>query len=174
MPPTTYVADRLLELLTAAEAGLTLARTGNPIPTRNLRVHGEPAVDVCDDNGLLVVYSASPAVRLTDPRANDARNKGPHHFVPVLRMVVELWRCVPAVDDDGVPTVTELDASAAALANDMWALVTYLGARLDGIFLTGLGAKVLAELGDPIPLGPRGQAAGWRLTVEIPVSDAGP
>lgn len=174
MPATTYVGDRLLELLTACQAGLTLLRSGNAIPSRNLRTHGPPAVDLCVDDGLLAVYLDSPAVLFDRPSVRDARGVGQRHYEPVLRMVVELWRCVKGLDDSGHVTVADLDQDASDLADDMWALVTYLGARLDSTFPTGLGGKVVMTLGDPVPLPPRGGVAGWRLSIQVPVSDGGP
>lgn len=173
--PTTYLSGRLSELLTAATAGVTLARTGNAVPSRIYVSHGPPAVDFCDDNGLLAVYLDNPAVGLDAPSVRIAENTGPQKRMPVLRMCIELWRCVPNLDEQGnAPTAAVLTASANGLANDLWALDTYLRANQATLFPTGLAATVIPNFGDPIPRTPSGNVAGWLLRVQVPVSDAGP
>ena len=172
---TTYVQSRLGELLTAATAGLTLARTGNAIPSRLYVSHGPPAVDTCADDGLLCVYLDTPAVSLANPELRNAQQSGQFRMMPVLRMIIELWRCVPIPDGQGTPpTAAALTTSANALANDMWALLTYLETNRSSIFPTGLAATVIPNRGDPVPLPPKGGAAGWRVKIDTPINDGGP
>lgn len=174
MAATTYISSRLGELFTAAQAGLTLARTGNAIPTRIYHSHGPPAVDFCEED-LLVVYLDNPAVSDDNPSQRIAENSGPQLRMPVLRMCIELWRCVPTLGADGTPpTVAALTTSADGLANDMWALDTYLRVNQATLFPTGLGTEVIPNFSDPAPLNPQGKMAGWRWKVQVPVSDAGP
>lgn len=175
MPPTTYLSSRLGELLTAATAGVTLARTGNAIPSRVFVSHGPPAVDFCTDDGLLAVYLDKPAVNLDEPSVRITEQVGPKKRMPILRMCIELWRCVPNLDEQGTPpTVTALTTSANGLANDLWALDTYLRANKATLFPTGLASTVIPNFSDPVPRNPSGNVAGWLLRVQVPVSDGGP
>lgn len=174
MAATVYVSGRLGELYTAALAGLTLARTGNAVPTRTYHSHGPPAVDFCEED-MLAVYLDNPAVGEDGPSVRIAENTGPVKRMPILRMCVELWRCVPTVDELGnPPTAAALLASADGLANDMWALDTYLRANAATLFPTGMAGTVVPNFSDPVPLPPHGKMAGWRWRVQVPVSDAGP
>lgn len=174
MPPTVYVQGRLGELMTAALAGLTLARTGNPVPTRTYHSHGPPAVDFCKED-VLAVYLDNPAVSDDNPSVRIAENQGPLKRMPVLRMAIELWRCVPGVDGDGIPpTAGALTASADGLANDMWALDTYLRTNKATLFPTGMDGTVIPNFSDPAPLPPRGNMGGWLWKIQVPISDGGP
>ena len=171
---TTYISSRLSELLTAAQAGLTLARTGNVIPSRVYVAHGPPAVDFCAE-GLLVVYLDNPAIGEDGPSVRKAEAVGPTKRMPILRMCIELWRCVPNVSDQGIPpSETDLTTSANGLANDMWALDTYLRVNKLTLFPTGLGSTVIPNFSDPVPLPPQGGMSGWRWRVQVPISDIGP
>jgi hypothetical protein len=102
MAIASYIADRAEELLDAAEASLTLARTGTAVPARTYRSHGPPAVDWCNED-LLVVYLDNPAIKLSNPSQNRALQAGQYETMPVARYVVELWRCAPNIDDQGTP-----------------------------------------------------------------------
>lgn len=175
MAPTTYLQARLGELLTAALAGLTLARTGNPIPSRSGHTHGPPVPDFCTDDGLLAVYLDNPAVSDDNPSQRITENSGPVMRMPVVRLCIDLYRCVPTLDGQGVPpSAAALTTSADGLANDMWALDTYLRVNQASLFPTGLGTEVIPNFSDPVPLNPLGGVGGWRWKIQVPVSDAGP
>lgn len=176
MPTADLLATRLQELKAAAQASLTLARTGNPIPTRVYRSHGRPAVDVlcAADDGLLAVYLADPAVDLQRVEHGRAINVGQHGYMALVRAVVEIWRCVPTQTSSGPPSATALDVSAEELARDGHALWTGLHLRREaGTLFPTAGNKVESRIGDPKPLAPRGGAAGWQITVEVGTTDVG-
>lgn len=169
-----YLNLRLNELLTAAQAALTLVRSGNPIPSRVYVSHGPPAVDLCDDD-LLVVYLDNPAVRLTDPKADRTVQVGQFSVIPIARYIVEVWRCVPGPTDTSVPSAAELNTSALALANDGWALWTGLRLAREAGTLFPAGPQFDdALIQTPIPLPPQGSMGGWRIRVEAQTNDAGP
>ncbi len=181
MPATTYASDRMNELVSAATVALAVTRSGNTLPTRILRTHNQPVVPVTNCADSLSVYLANPAIRLRQVSQGRAVQSGPVFIMPILRMFVELWRCVPGLGAAGEePTDTALNTSAGNLANDVWALWTGLKQQIDaGTAFTGLGIAsapqgVLPMLGDPIPLGPQGRMGGFRILVETPTSDLGP
>lgn len=178
MPVASYLSARAQELLTAAQAALTLARTGNAVPARVYRSHGPPAVDWCNQD-LLVVYLDNPAEKLSNPAQGRAAQVSPGEYLqmPIARFVVELWRCVPTIDSQGTPpTATALDTSASGLQIDIHALVTGLRlAQTGGTLFPGAGLGCGDPMfGDPVPLVPQGAMAGWRIRVEYPMNDAGP
>lgn len=170
----TWIADRMLELLTAAENALTLARTGNPIPDRTGRTHSKPVVETCNSDGQLYVYAGNPAVVIESTRSGSALD-GNVHWFPKARFYVELWRCSPVTVGHATPTAAEIDTFTAELAQDGWALVTGLEhAYLQGVLFPGVTLLSRPNFGTLIPLGPQGTAAGWQMLVELPISDAGP
>lgn len=176
MPTADYLEDRAHELLTAATTSLTLARTGNAVPSRIYLSHGPPAVDFCTADGLLTVYADTPAIKLVDPKADRSKNVGQIFTLPIYRLVVELWRCVPNLDAEGTPpTAAALDASATGLLRDLHALQTglFLHKWAGTLFPAGMGCAD-PEISDPIPRNPEGSVAGWLIRVAIPLNDAGP
>lgn len=170
-----FIADRALELLTAAEASLTLLRTGNPIPTRFGRTHGAPVAEVCEGSaygGQLNVYVDSPAVSVEAQSQGRSHNVGARHWMPYLNLVVELWRCAPK---GPVPTAAQLDTYAAAMMKDGFALVTGLEAeKIAGLLFPTLPPNYEVQLGLLTPLAIQGGSGGWKMTVRVPVADAGP
>ncbi len=180
MPTATYASDRMTELLNAATIALALTRTGNALPARSLRTHNEPVVPVTDCADSLSVYLANPAIKLyrfSGVVQGRGVQSGPVNVEAVLRLYVELWRCVPGLEgaDATEPSDASLDTSAAGLARDIWALWTGLKqAQAAGTLFPGGFAQQLAEFGDPVPLGPLGRMGGWRILVEVPTSDIGP
>ena len=173
MAPTTYAQDRMQELLTGATLALAQTRTGHAAPTHILRTHGPPVVATCDDS-LLAVYLADPAIRFVAARRGV--QSGPSLVMAVLCMNVEVWRCVPGLGPDGEePSDAALDASAAALAADGWALWTGLKQQNDANTLfPGVTFPKDVEITTPSPRPPSGRAGGWRITVEVPAGDIGP
>lgn len=178
MATASYLADRMLELLTAAENALTLARTGNPIPDRVGRTHSRPVAEQCNGDGQLYVYLGNPSVVIESIRAPSA-SQGNVHWVPKARFYVELWRCSPPTKGHATPTAAQIDAFTARLAQDGWALVTGLEqSYLQGLLFPGalpappVGAR--PNFGTLIPLGPQGSVGGWQMLVELPINDPGP
>lgn len=175
MPVASYFADRLTELLAASVVALEVSRTGVAVPSRQYISHGRPAVDFCQ-TGILVVYGDAPSIQLSKPRQDIAEQAGQFMLMAIAVMFVELWRCVPNLDDTGVPpTATDLTSSATQLAVDAHALWTGLVRAQTGgtLFPTGM-PNVRAEFGDPTPIGPQGGMAGWRMKIRYPMSDLGP
>lgn len=173
----TYFADRLAELLAASVVALEVSRTGVAVPSRQYISHGRPAVDFCQ-TGILVVYGDAPSIQLRgpNPRQDIAEQAGQFMLMAIAEMFVEMWRCVPNLDDTGVaPTAAQLTASATQLAIDAHALWTGLVRAQTGgtLFPAGM-SNVRAEFGDPTPIGPQGGMAGWRMKVRYPMSDLGP
>jgi hypothetical protein len=173
MPATTFLADRMQDLLNAAQTALDVARTGNRNPGRIIRTHGPPAVDICSDD-LLCVYLAMPGLRLVEVSIGNAQNRMPKKLLPIADMNVELWRCTGSLDP--VPAPNVLDGFAAGLANDIWALFTGLQADIDAntLFPGGNFPGTKAMIQDPNPLPPQGAMSGWRIKVSVPLNDKGP
>lgn len=172
-----FVADRMLELLTAAEVSLTLARTGNPVPTRTGRTHGAPVAEVCEGSaygGQLNVYVDNPAITVEAQAQGRTHNIGARLWMPYLNLVVELWRCAPKVGPV-LPSAADLDAYAAAMAKDGFALVTGLEqAKIGGTLFASIPPNLEVRLGQLLPLPIQGGSGGWKMTVQVPVNDAGP
>lgn len=168
----SFVADLLEALRDEALDALDPSRTGHAAPARALVTHNVPAVDLCTDTGLLAVYLFSaPHIH---PRVT-ARAPGACQVVATAEIIVEVWRCVPTMKDDGTPFPTvDYEDSALALAVDLWCL-------LNGLYYSWRsGALTLGEPCQAIefrtaqPLGPSGGVAGWRVPLHYTLADPAP
>lgn len=89
----------------------------------------------------------------------------PRCFAPTtITCQVVLWRCVPAVDGDGLAEPAARDASAAALLADGWALLRAFQASTGSRGALG----TMSAAGPLEAIGASGGMAGWRLTVTVP------
>ena len=171
MGSAAYLSDVLGEVLAHAVDGLDSARTGNPAPARVLIAHGPPAVDACEDDGLLAAYYDGIDVEYlgrSGPPGNCAA-------IAAANVVIEVWRCYPTVTDQGdPPDPTDENAAAVALAADAWCLLTYITIQaLGGTLVSGAGCGNVT-LGSLEVLEPEGGVAGIRLPVTVQLTDGGP
>lgn len=166
----SYLGDMLEAVRDAAEDGLDPARTGHALPNHVLVTQNAPAVDLCTDDGVLAVYVwRAPHIH---PRTV-ARMPSTCLVTVTAELVIELWRCVPTLDDEGNPRPdVDYENSALDLATDLWCMLTHLYvAWQDG----DLGAPCKAvTFGAVQPLGPSGGVAGWRIPLTVHLSDATP
>lgn len=168
----TYIGDLLEALRDEALAALDPTRTGHPAPSRVFVSHGAPAVDVCEDDGLLAVYV--DVVPHLHPRQR-GRGPGGCLVVPTMRAVVELWRCHPTMQHDGSPWgVGVYEDAALDLAADLWCLLVGLYTSWLGGALTPGQPCEQVEFGAASPLGPSGGAAGWKVPITYTLSDPAP
>lgn len=168
----TDILDTILDI---ALDSLDVTRTGHPEPDRVLVSHGPPVVDVCPGSGLLAAY-LGPISDLQGGQSKGRFQGGLREVVPNVQVNVELWRCVPTVDDRGrPPSPTALTDSAHDLATDAWCLDTaFYAAWLAGDLNPDdtVGSRSVT-LGDLTPIAPSGGAAGWLKRVTY-LLDFGP
>ncbi len=154
------------DTLTAAVYALdTLPALGlDGAPERSYVSPGEPAFDdCCDPGGQLTVYAQNvTADPSTGPQLDRLRRN-------LVGLVVTSVRCVPTAELSGQkmipPTVAQLEASAAQINADGWALWNVLWnlwrdgdlfAQCDKVIWNGLRS---------IP--PSGGCGGWNLLVQV-------
>lgn len=171
----TVLSDLLVDLLDAGVDGLAVERTGNPEPDRVYISHGPPSVEVCEGDGLLVVYlDVARAVFARSQPANPPVAKTCNvAWQATLRL--ELWRCYPSSAPDGGPNTPEaLTEASAALSRDGWCLLTEISRRhFAGDLFASVGCAEVTLQGLTI-LGPLGQAAGVATSVVVAISEGGP
>lgn len=144
-------------LLDLAVDALTDCNRPVPAPSRRYRYHGEPAVQCCDDDGVLYAFW-NPA--LIEPR--DATSPPVRRTADVF---LRLYRCFPVLQPDGhAPEGT--DEASEGLSNDMDCITSALiAAMCSGDLAENLtGCTSLAIIG-ATPRQPRGGCAGvqWQL-----------
>lgn len=165
------------QLLQNALTGLSEVRTGVAPPGRVFVVHGEPVAEGCDqltvhlDPALPVESRPRPLSGIGTPGGNQCQ------IYPVATFVITLFRCAgeSRVGDSGTPPdVVALSGLARQLMIDLWALQTELYARReDGTILPG-GTCAGVAFRAARAYGPQGLVAGWRLPIEMLLSDGGP
>ena len=125
-------------------------------PERSFVSPGSPALDCCDQ---LTVHVAGVSQLPTGPHTHkDSARKN------IVTLVVTATRCVHGLKDDGQPPdATDLEADAAQMNADGWALWNHLWNLMrsgdlltlcDEVFWDGLRA-----------LTPSGGCGGWTLTL---------
>lgn len=163
----SYLGNVAEDLLAVALDGLAPLRTGHPAPDRVYVAHGAPAVDLCDGDGLLVVY-----LDAIDHVASRGGGRMPGACVMAATAVykIELWRCVPSLGDNGEPlAAADYEDSALDLLVDLWALLGHLYLE----WAAGqLGAPCHdVQFGAARVMGPSGGAAGFLLPVSYTLND---
>lgn len=148
--------DALADLVDGVlgEALAALVDAGRPEPDRVYRSHGQPAWDLCATD-TLVAYVAN-----LQPSPGSGRPGCATVWRPEVH--VQIIRCAPTVDDRGkAPAAGALDASAAGLLDDAWALASAAP--------FGLGCDAVT-IGAARALGPAGGVAAWDLPLTVTVT----
>lgn len=161
-------------ILDAAVAGLAVATTGRAAPGTSYVSHGPPTGEHCCDDGYLTVHLD----RLeTAPSLDGDFPQVPCALLPYAHYIITLGRCVPQLGDSMTTTsvpAADLDAAAADLLEDLWALWTELADRIKaGTLVDGTACRDV-RLGEALPLEESGACAGWVIALRVLVNDAGP
>lgn len=154
------------DVLGHANDALTAARTGHAAPTRSYVSHGTPAVPLCSDGtGQVSVHLDHIEYRGLVLSAQTPRTKP---VVPVGDYRIQLWRCVPTLNDDGQAPDADAEGEAAFGLNvDAWCLAPYI-ARLVAasrlVTSVRVGGISVAN-GRALPR--QGMSAGWELGLSV-------
>lgn len=169
-----YLSTTADALLAAALAGLAQATTGVAPPSHVFVAHGQPAWDFPCEGGQLTVHVETVAHVPTD----DSPLRQSCQIVPKPVWVITLIRCVRGLrpnPTDPFPAETDIDEDSGLLLIDLWAILTELYDRIAAnTLIPGNVTACDYTIGDAIPVGPEGAAAGWEIRVTTVANDQGP
>jgi hypothetical protein len=152
-----------VDFLDACVAALDTISDINPAlggsPLRAFVAPGPPAIDCCDQLTVHVAQidegSSAPPV----PRASTAR-------INLVTFVATITRCVPTIDDNGIPPTSDSQQEAAEQINaDQWALWNHLYNRIHAGLLFDRCCDIV--WGSLRSLTPSGACGGSSLTITV-------
>lgn len=165
-----HLNDVANDLLTAAEDALTTH--GLTVPGRVLLMHGGFQNIAWDCDTLAVTVDG---IRFSGRALQDSNPDPTCQVVPVVDLSVVLLRCVTALNEHGdIPDSDRIDSETEALNLDAFGLVrSLLDQWAAKTLLPAAGITALREImfSDVLPVGPAGGLAGWRLPVQVQLSD---
>lgn len=148
------VAQSILDTLVVAfdDAGVLL-------PDRQYVHVGEVAYD-CEQ--LVVTFTDMNKGLAAAPETTVVRWAHP----TIAGYEIHLVRCVPGIDEDGVPTVSELEAAALQTGIDSWLVGTTLPLAVKAKTFPPTPCQLVA-LGELVVNGPLGNMVGVSLPVDV-------
>lgn len=157
-----------VDVLNAAVAVLD-ASSPLRAPERRYVSVGEPAYD-CDQ--LTVSASARPGLIATNGLGLDAVRSNSRPRVLLAAFRVTIIRCgYPTVTDEGdPPDDVAIEAAAAAIYGDGWALFAGLNAAARAGTLDGVSACSEWSVDALDPIGAEGAVAGWVVSLQAAIS----
>lgn len=160
-----------LELLDAAKTGLELE--GLVPPDRRFVAPGNPTHDFagadCAEQLIVQLVSLDPGL----PPAQAAQSHAPAPQARTHYGDFRVWvlRCAPVANTTAggyvPPTAAELNAAAAQVHHDIWAVRSYV---LEAIHSGALWERCLSiSVGSAVPYGPLGGVMGHSLAIQAQV-----
>lgn len=140
-----------------------LEQDGAPgAPARAYVSAGDPDAD-CD---LLAVY-AVPFPKPPAPQRTGGTVPGHCSILHRAEITVRRWQCAPKSDGRAAVDEGTADAYGIEFHDGLWAVWSYLGARIiAGDLIDGIGCSA-AELNDRPQIDQAGDMAGWTLTLNL-------
>jgi hypothetical protein len=143
-------------------------------PDRAFVSPGEPVWDCCDQ---LAVNSPSIGEQFTSPTSPAGATARRHVFgrIPMVRIVTTVTRCIPQGEVVGTayrpPTVADLEAAAAQIHADGWALHNGIYNRIAQGLLSDRCSEVAWD--GLASATPAGGCAGWTFTLRFQLDGYG-
>lgn len=158
--------DLAMEYLDACVESLDTIPTFAPelggAPERRFISPGQPALDCCDQ---LTVHVAGAVDAPTSPGGLTAGRKAAYGKVNLVLMVATLTRCVPVIEQKKWPTPAAMEAAAAQINADGWALWNHTFNMVASGQLFGICQEVYWDTLNSIT--PSGGCGGWTLGVRV-------
>jgi hypothetical protein len=150
------------EFLDAVEEALDTIPTYNAslegAPERKFVTFGTPALDCCEQLsvhvGILSEGSSAPTV----PKASIAR-------INRVQLIATFTRCVPSPDMTNPPPAVEIEAAAAQINADKWAVWNHIYNLINADMLFDKCCDVI--WGPLAPLQPSGGCGGSTLSMQV-------
>lgn len=174
MTQATYLATVAHGLLDTALDALSMERTGRRPPQRSNLSWGMPPADTFDRNGQLTVTldPVGTGGSITHTSANPRHDS---FIMPRATFTVTVMRPVPTGDGKSPPRAVDLDASAAGLLTDLWAVMTAIYSGIhDYTLYTGHSSGDEIKLGRTDMIPPQGGMGGFNVRIEVLLNDGGP
>jgi hypothetical protein len=166
VPPTTITAvyDLASELLAVAESATALTTAGTP--DRSYIAASSPPWDCCP---FLTVHVAALSELTTSPLVPAPATGLRTQFgrVTLAQLVVTVVRCAARVPDTGLPSVTDLEAVAAQVQEDGWALWNGLRWAVECETFLDLCSYVFVDRG--VAITEQGNCVGWQFSIRAQI-----
>lgn len=131
-------------------------------PPRSFISPGQPALDCCDQ---LTVHVSSVQDAPTSPGGLADGRREVFGKINHARMIATSTRCVPIITEKAWPTPAEMNAAAAQINADGWALWNHIFNLGRAKLLFPLCGEVLWEGLNSIV--PSGGCGGWTLSLRV-------
>lgn len=150
---------------------------GGPIP-RAFVSPGLPAWDCCPQ---LSVHAGGPAIADTfplQPPLQPGHRSDNGETLHLVNLTATVLRCVPTLGEDAtlMPEPGDLDAAAAEMLGDVWAIWNHVRRlyREDLLFANPYGGGRRELFFDPaVSLMPQGGCCGWQIQIRVQLGGYG-